>query len=316
MVVNVPVLEYLQSCACGRMHLLRPIQHETPQIPMKNCPKHTDLPSTSVGYIRVSTEKQNDGDHALEKQAEKIRRFCAERGMKLVGIYEDIGSAADAHSLSRRSGLQNALALARDEGACLLVPEPTRLSRNVEAATQWVKSVDVPVVSVREGSVLSQTALLDAVRAGESAVRKVRIATSKALGRIRSAGQPLGSPADKSLANKASALARAQRSDAIVDVIALILLEDLAYRDLTHRALADLLNRRKVLTGWLRPWTPAGVKRSRGLAERRIAEWQELEDDVDSVDLPAKPLLCSPSASASVSKDDEKMRNLPTWAKF
>jgi hypothetical protein len=36
------------------------------------------------------------------------------------------------------------------------------------------------------------------------------------------------------------------------------------------------LNRRKILTGWQRPWTGDGLKRHRKYAEERIEEWAEI----------------------------------------
>jgi|GEM_PF-2276228 len=285
---------------------------------MTRTPDLTDLPLAAVGYTRVSTEKQNVGDHALEKQAEKIRRFCAERGMKLAAIYEDVGSAVGVHSLNRRTGLQDAEAYAQREGVCLIVTEPTRLFRNAEVATKWLNDLTVPVVSVADGVVLSNSAILNAVKVGEGDVSQKSAATSKALERKSLSGQRLGSPADKSAANKASALARLQRSDGIIDTIAFILLEDPAYGDLSHDAFAGLLNRRNVLTGWSRAWTPAGVKRSRGLAEKRVLEWQGFENETD-VDNPlAHSLDGAQSHPAPAPELDEvaMMERLPNFGMF
>lgn len=39
------------------------------------------LPSTVVGYIRVSTESQDTKVDGLERQAEKIREFCQDHGL-------------------------------------------------------------------------------------------------------------------------------------------------------------------------------------------------------------------------------------------
>ena len=278
----------------------------------------TDFPNAAVGYIRVSTEKQNVGDQALERQAEKIRKFCAERGLRLAAVYEDVGSAADKHSLSRRTGLQDAFAYAQREGACLIVTEPTRLARNVEVATKWLESVTVPVLSVRDGIALSHPAVLDAVRVGELDVTQRKAATSNVLIQKSLAGQLLGSPVDKSAANKASALARLRRSEGIIDTIALILLEDPAYGDLSHRAFSDLLNRRNVLTGWSRPWTAAGVKRSRGLAEQRVIEWQGFENEKGCGSPTVKPSISAQPHPVVVSDIDEEaeMKKLDHFGMF
>jgi len=207
-------------------------------------------PLQAVGYIRVSTQKQNEGDHALEGQAERIRRFCAERGIKLIAISEDTCSAVDVFSVERRPSLTEAVQRAASEGACLMVPEPTRLFRNVEVAARWLQTVSVPIFSVKHDKILGQSELLDAISVGADDARATRVGTSGALSKMRAAGVKLGSKADRTAANAASKLARSQTSNAIVDAIARIILEDPAYRDLSQRAFADVLNRRHVLTGW------------------------------------------------------------------
>lgn len=247
------------------------------------------LPVALLGYIRVSTEGQNLEDRALERQAQLIRDFCKRNAIPLLGIHEDVGSAAKPFNDVRRFGLREATDRARREGAGLIVTEPTRLFRDVAAAQAWVDASDVPVVSVRDGSVIAKDAFLDAVREGEEHVEANRRATCNALQKKATKGQALGSPADKRVANAASVRARADRSNEIVHTIAHILETDPAYRDLSHQALADLLNRRKVLTGWGRAWTASGIRRQRALAEQLLQEQREIDNDqtIPVADVPA-----------------------------
>lgn len=279
-------------------------------------------PASAIGYIRVSTAKQNEEDHALAAQAEKIRRQCVEHGIRLVAIYEDTSSAVGPHSLERRPSLGEAANWAARENACLMVPEPTRLFRNTEVAKRWLRTMSVPVYSVRHASILTEVELLEAIQDGADVARATREGTTKALDAKRKSGAPLGSKGDRTAANKASALARAQRSDGITDTIARILLEDEAYRALSHQALADLLNRRKILSGWSRPWTRDSVKRLRKDAEQRIGEWA----DWDNEPLPAHQIIdekaseaitASDASVASALEDDETiMRKLPAFGMF
>lgn len=81
-------------------------------------------------------------------------------------------------------------------------------------------------------------------------------------------------------AAQASAKARSQKSEGIAIQIANILRSDPAYRALSHKALADLLNRRRILTGWKRPWTQHSVRDARRKAEEIIA----MQDEIDSMD--------------------------------
>lgn len=290
------------------MHLFRPKDHVS----------NMTTPLTAIGYIRVSTEKQNGGDHALERQAEKIRRFCADRGVKLTAIYEDICSAVDDFSIERRPSLADAVKRATREGACLIVPEPTRLFRNVQVAERWLQVGTVPIFSVQDNMVLSRSELLASIAAGEKVARATREGTVKALDNMRSAGANLGSKADRTAANAASKRSRALRSYGIVDTIARILLEDPAYRDLSHRSFADLLNRRNVLTGWSRPWTAAGVKRQRVLAEQRILEWIDLDAiEISDEALLAPPAESRPTPAFAPDQDSEQdMMDLPTFGMF
>lgn len=283
-------------------------------------------PLSAIGYIRVSTEMQNQEDQALKRQAEKIRQHCADRGIKLLSLYDDTCSAVDAYSVERRPALADSIRWAAEVDACLMVPEPTRLFRNVAVASRWLKSINVPVYSVQDARILSHQELLEAVRAGQQVAKATSDGTVKGLQMKRASGAKLGSKADHTVANKASAKARKQRSDAIVDTIAHILLENEAYRDLSNRALADLLNRRKILTGWQRPWTGVGLKRHRKKAEERIEEWAELEQDdlpvapppqvAQSNAAPAVDVAAATTGEDAIDEDERQMRALSTYGMF
>lgn len=274
-------------------------------------------PTKAVGYIRVSTRSQNVEDIALKRQAEKLRGFCEANPMQLLGTYEDEASAADTFSVDHRPGLRDAAERAAREGACLMVPEPTRLFRNAEVAEDWLDTISTPIFSVREGRVLSRQELLDAIGAGQAVAQATRDGTVKALAAKKSAGVILGSKADRSAANAASRKARVQRSDSVVSAIAHVLLEDAAYQDLSHRALADLLNRRRIATGWDRAWTPAGVRRQRKLAEARIREWADIEQD-DGVHEPFPEVVATeePLPEPACEDDDQTLKSLPTFGMF
>ena len=169
-----------------------------------------DYPSSAVGYIRVSTEKQARGDRNLEKQAESIRKACARRGMTLHGIYEDTASGADPLGLLRRGDLKAAADRARDEHAVLVIPEPTRIFRNVEAARAFLDTYDIPIFSVREGSFLKRRALLNAVARGEAAAQNIRKGTSEALAKRKTDGVSFSDHPGRIKAAEASAKARTE----------------------------------------------------------------------------------------------------------
>ena len=243
----------------------------------------------AVGYIRLSTEKQAEGDAEFETQARKIREACTRRGMNLLAVHEDTWSGVDPRGAHRREGLQAAVKRARDDEAVLVIPEPTRLFRNVEAAREFLSIHDVPVFSVRDDRILTNEELLDAIARGEQAARKIRVGTSEALA---SNGASVGTFSDDTVREKAvseSVKSRRQKADRIAYEIASVLRSDPAYRTLSHKALADLLNRRRIKSGWNRPWTEAGVRGPRKKAEALIAEQDEIHAADDLVAVSVNP---------------------------
>ncbi|TKD17608.1 recombinase family protein [Rhodobacter capsulatus] len=239
-----------------------------------------DRPSIAVGYIRLSTEKQAQDDIEFEKQAARIRKACASRRFTLLGIYEDTASGADPLGGVRRDGLIEAVARARAEDALLIIPEPTRLFRNVEAARDFLKTLDVPVFSVKDARFMKAPALLRAIERGEEVVQNIRKGTSEALSTKKAEGVEFSDTSVRKKAAQASAKARSEKSEGIVIRVANILRSDPAYRDLSHKALADLLNRHRILTGWKRPWTQNSVRDVRRKAEEFIA----MQDEIDNMD--------------------------------
>jgi DNA invertase Pin-like site-specific DNA recombinase len=80
-----------------------------------------------VGYVRVSTEEQATEGASLEAQRQAITAECERRGWLLLDIKEDDRSGKD----TRRPGLQEALALLKDNKAdVLMVGKLDRLSRS------------------------------------------------------------------------------------------------------------------------------------------------------------------------------------------
>lgn len=256
-----------------------------------------DNQGKAVGYIRLSTEKQAQDDTEFEKQAARIRKACARRGFTLLAIYEDTASGADPLGGVRRDGLIEAVARARAEGALLIIPEPTRLFRNVEAARDFLKTLDVPVFSVKDARFMKAPALLRGIARGEDVVHSIRKSTSEAMSAKKAEGVEFSDTSVRKKAAQASAKARSQKSEGIAIQIANILRSDPAYRALSHKALADLLNRHRILTGWKRPWTQHSVRDARRRAEEIIA----MQDEIDNMDDDLNVLPAVQGVSAPVS---------------
>ena len=275
-------------------------------------------PDKAVGYIRVSTEKQAANDDALVNQAERIRECCRKRGIDLIGICEDVASAADPLSVVRRPGLSDARKRAREENAMLIVTEPTRLFRNLDVGRQWLQTLDVPIFSVRDARRLGRRALLRAFEEGEEFARRLREGTSEAMKKVSSfVDDELHDM--RSEAAKRSVRARRDRSDAKVDEIVFILRSRPAGERLTHTELADILNQKGILTGWGRSWSADSVRRFRKRAEERIREMDELDAEEDLKPKNVKkedPVLSVHVDVASEIDEEAAMRNNPLFGMF
>jgi DNA invertase Pin-like site-specific DNA recombinase len=82
-----------------------------------------------VGYVRVSTEEQQDSGAGLEAQRTQIRTEAARRSWRLIALRED---AASGKSLAARDGLQLALRDVESGTAdALVVAKLDRLSRSL-----------------------------------------------------------------------------------------------------------------------------------------------------------------------------------------
>lgn len=283
-----------------------------------------DYPTRAVGYTRVSTEKQAANARDRDTQAERIKKACARRGMKLLGTYDDVWSGADPQGAIRREGLQDAVKLARAEKAVLVISDPTRLFRNVAAAEEFLKTLDVPVFSVREGRVLKKRALLGAIARGEAAVETIRTGTSEALAQKKAEGAVFSDQPGRVKAAEASAKARTERAKRIVLDIVRVLEVHPSASSLSHEALADLLNEQGILTGRKLRWTKASVRRPRKAAEAIRAEWEEIANDetvgvpLDSMGQEIVNSVQPVDATAPVNPDDPdgELRKNPLFGMF
>lgn len=75
-----------------------------------------------VGYMRVSTPRQGEKGISLNEQAHLLRRYCNDKKLELLSIEEDECSAAGALGHIFRSGLNQAIKMAKAQGAKVLVP--------------------------------------------------------------------------------------------------------------------------------------------------------------------------------------------------
>jgi DNA invertase Pin-like site-specific DNA recombinase len=95
------------------------------------------MPTKTIAYLRVSTEKQADHGVSLDAQRSKIEAYAQLYDLRLVDLIVDAGQSAKTLD---RPGLQRALAMLRAKQAeALLVTNLDRLTRSVVHLGQLVE---------------------------------------------------------------------------------------------------------------------------------------------------------------------------------
>jgi site-specific DNA recombinase len=105
----------------------------------------------TVGYVRVSTDRQADKGVSLDAQAEKIRAMAVVHGTELVNIIVDGGESAKS---LKRPGMAKLLAMV-DAGKVqtVIIAKLDRLTRNVRDLCELLERFErrgVALVSVAE----------------------------------------------------------------------------------------------------------------------------------------------------------------------
>jgi site-specific DNA recombinase len=87
------------------------------------------MPTRTIAYLRVSTEKQADKGVSLDAQRAKVRAYAEPYDLELAEVIVDAGESAKSLD---RPGLQRALAMLKEGKAeALLVVKLDRLTRSV-----------------------------------------------------------------------------------------------------------------------------------------------------------------------------------------
>lgn len=91
----------------------------------------------AIGYIRCSTHEQADSGLGLDVQAERIRAYCALKGLRLDEIITDAG-VSGGKPLAQREGGQRLLDAKRNAKAVVML----KLDRGFRDATDCLNTVD------------------------------------------------------------------------------------------------------------------------------------------------------------------------------
>ncbi len=219
----------------------------------------------AIGYIRVSTDEQLQGN-GLELQAEAVRRYCENNGVRLVSLATDAGVSGSA-DLDKRTGLASAL-LQLEEGRAdvLVVYRLDRLARDFvlqELLVTRLRAAGTPVRSVTEPDVDTDTddptkvlirQILGALAQYERQLIRARMQAGKAVKGARGGyvgGQPrFGSRAlDREIA------------DAVEEQATITLIRSLRSQGHSYRAICRELDRLGVPPRRSKTWHPMVVRR-------------------------------------------------------
>ncbi len=220
---------------------------------------------TTVGYVRVSTDKQAERGISLDAQAEKIRAMALVQGVELSEIVVEGGESAKSLN---RPGMAKLLALV-DAGKvnAVIVAKLDRLTRSVKDLCELLERFErrgVALVSVAEsldtGSAAGRLVLNIMAAVSQWEREAIGERTRDALHHKRSQGQRVGNIAFGSrLANDGQHLEPDPAEQA-----ALAEIRRLRHEGTTLRGIAAALNHRALRTRRGTPWRLESVARIPG----------------------------------------------------
>lgn len=139
-----------------------------------------------VGYIRVSTRKQDKSGLGKDAQEESIKRFVKSNNGKLIDQFKETESGAKKH----RPELMKAIDLVKEEDATIVIAKLDRLARNVHFISmlqeEGVKFVACDLPNADEMSINLMAAMAQNER------KMIRERTLAALKQAKKRGTKLG----------------------------------------------------------------------------------------------------------------------------
>ena len=203
---------------------------------------------SAVGYVRVSTGKQERSGLGLEAQQAALIKFAEAEGFALVETMVETESG----KTDDRPKLMAALDLARKHKGPVIVAKLDRLSRDVHYISGLMKH-KVPFIVTELGADTDPFLLHIYAALAEKERALISRRTKDALAAAKARGVVIGGLRDKGRELQAEAEARAEALRPVFAELA----------SLSHRAAANALNERGIKTATGKAWTAMQVIRVR-----------------------------------------------------
>ena len=237
-----------------------------------------------VGYIRVSTPRQAELGGSLDEQAYVLRGYSQEKKLNLLTIEEDDCSAAGAQGHLHRPGLREAIRIAKDKGAAILVPSVDRLARH-PAVLEDIFVSNVPVISIAErrrvGRSSLELLLHDAQRERDEIAGRAR----EGMRRAKKRGVRLGNKTNLDIAQRNGAISNVARADRKTQELADFIERTPGWDKMALWEKVDELNRSgphnliSEKRDERRPWTVGSIRKPLKKAEEEVVFRREIEGE-------------------------------------
>lgn len=228
-----------------------------------------------IGYLRVSTKKQETSGLGLEAQQAAIEAYARQKAARIVRCYVEV----ETGKIAERPELGKALAHARLNKATLVVAKLDRLARNM-AFTSAVMDSGTDFVAC-DNPHANRLTLHILAAVAENEARAISDRTKAALAAAKARGERLGSARPGHWKGREAARLQGARAGAAVSAKVRGKLARDAYSHLmpemerlraeggSLQAIADELNEQGHTTRRGRPWNPVQVARVMERAHKR-----------------------------------------------
>ena len=192
---------------------------------------------TAIAYTRVSTASQGQSGLGLEAQQAALARFAEAEGFKLLETFSEVETGKGSDALDRRPQLTEALKLAKQHKAPIIVAKLDRLSRDVHFIS-GLMAHKTPFIVAELGADADPFMLHLYAALAEKERRVISQRTRDALAAKKAQGVKLGGLNAKGIRNRDEAKARAEALRPLMSELS----------SLSARAIAAELNARGVAT--------------------------------------------------------------------